>query len=98
VSLFAILLLLLFVAAQGAVIYETARVVLHLLKLSQRPAKIAAMLASYVLWIAFTIGIYAVMGGDGGLMDGFGLVLVLCCTALISSFAYLLFWTMREAA
>jgi len=98
VGLFAILLLLLFVVAQGAVIFGTAKVGLRLLKFSRRPAKITAMLASYVLWIVFTIGIYAAMGGDGGLMDGFGLVLVLCCTYLISSFAYLLFWTNRDAA
>jgi hypothetical protein len=51
------------------------------------------MAVSYVAWITLTISGYALLGGDGGLMDGFGMVLVLCFTALVSTFIYLVIWT-----
>lgn len=51
------------------------------------------MAMSYLGWVVFTIGGFGLLGG-GGLMEGFGLVLFLCFTALISSFAYWLGWTL----
>lgn len=50
------------------------------------------MTGSYLSWIAFTIGAYLLLGGEGGLMDGFLLVLYLCFTAMISSLVFLIGW------
>lgn len=84
--------ILVFMAAQGAVIFLTARWVLQSLRLSHWAWKIAAMMISTIAWIAFTITTYILLGGDAGLMDGFGFVLILCFMAMISAFVYLLFW------
>ena len=97
-SVVGIFLLMLFVIVQGAVVFGTAYLSLRLLKVSRRSAKIAAMVTSYTLWVAITISGYTVLDGDGGLMDGFGLVLSLCFTALVSSFIYLVVWTTRGRA
>lgn len=83
---------LLFVVAQGAAIFTTAYLALSALKIFDRYAKICAMFLSYAVWIAGTIIGYAMIGGEGGLMDGFGLVLFLCFTALVSSALYLAAW------
>jgi hypothetical protein len=56
------------------------------------------MAVSYAGWVAATIVGYALIGGDGGLMDGFGMVLFLCFTALISSLVYLLLWAFWPTA
>ena len=88
-----IALVVLLAAAQGAAIFATAYLGLRLLKASRKLAKAAAMTVSYAGWVAFTIIGYALLGGDGGLMDGFGLVLVLCFTAMVSSFVYLVAWS-----
>lgn len=87
--------LLLFAAVQGAVVFATAFVANRIVGADTRAAKAVTMTASYVGWVAITIGGYAALGGDGGLMDGFGFVLVLCFTALISSGGYLIAWTSR---
>ena len=84
--------ILVFMAAQGAVIFLTARWALQSLRLSHWAWKIAAMIVSAIAWIAFTITTYILLGGEGGLMDGFGFVLILCFMATISAFVYLLFW------
>ncbi|WP_257543567.1 hypothetical protein [Sphingopyxis sp. DBS4] len=93
-----VLLLLLFPIAQGAVIFGTAYLWLRMLETSSRSAKASAMAVSYAVWIAVTIGGYTMLGGEGGLMDGFGLVLILCFTALLSSFVYLVLWTRHRHA
>jgi hypothetical protein len=87
-----ILLLLGFVAAQGAAVFATAYFMLRVLRSANWLAKFAAMTLSYFAWIAFTVWGYFVTGGDGSFMKGFSLVLMLCCTALASSLAYLLLW------
>ncbi|HKQ44747.1 MAG TPA: hypothetical protein VJS47_05070 [Rhizomicrobium sp.] len=89
--------LLLFMAIQGAVVFATARWSLRFLKVSHWFGKITAMSISYTAWIVFTIAGYTVLGGEGGLMDGFGLVLFLCFTAMISSFVYLVAWILRAS-
>jgi hypothetical protein len=94
-SLLGVLFLLAFMAAQGGVIFATAYLVLRLLKTSHWMAKGAAMIASYVLWSVLTISGYFLIGGDGGLMDGFGMILGLCITALFSSIVYLAIWTIK---
>jgi hypothetical protein len=90
-----LLLFGLFVAAQGAVVVSTAGLVLKYVGTSNWLAKVAASAASYVAWMAVTIAGYTILGGDGGLMDGFGLVLSLCFTALLSSLAFLVIWLLR---
>ena len=91
--LLGILFLLMFMAAQGAAVFGTAWLMLRLLKTSNWIAKLFAMAICYVAWCAFTITGYALLGGEGGLMDGFGMILGLCILALISSFVFLVAWT-----
>jgi len=98
IGVIGILLLFFFVAAQGATIVGSAWLVLRLLHTSRRGAKMAAVAASYAAWTGFTVTGYAMLGGDGGLMDGFGLVLLLCLTALVSSFIFLVIWVLRGDA
>lgn len=86
------LLLGAFIAAQGAVIFGTAYVGSKMIRRSSRSAKAWSMLISWFAWVAFTIIGYGMLGGDGGLMDGFGLLLTLCFTALASTFIFLMAW------
>jgi hypothetical protein len=85
-------LALLFIIAQGAAVFGTAWIGTRLIGTSSRLAKAAAMALSYVGWAAFTLAAYACFGGDAGFFDGFGLILFLCFTALISSLVYGLAW------
>jgi hypothetical protein len=87
-----LLLLLGFGAAQGAAIFATAFIALRLMGRDYRVARLPAMLLSYAGWVAVTIVGYGLLGGEGGLMDGFGLLLMLCFTALISTFVYTAVW------
>lgn len=86
------ILFLVFVAAQGAAIVGTA--LLLSWKLGQRGwlAKIGLTAASYLGWVAFTLLGYTMLGGEGGFMDGMGLMLSLCSFALVSSTIYLVVW------
>lgn len=81
-----------FFAAQGGAVFATACWGLHRLGTDHWLAKVAAMAVSYAGWIIFTFIVYALIGGEGGYMDGFALLLSLCWTALVSSFLYLLAW------
>jgi hypothetical protein len=87
-----VLALLAFVVAQGAAIFSTAFVALRMLRLRHWLANAPAMCVSYIAWIAFTIAGYSYTGGDGSFMKGFTVVILLCCTAAISSFLYLIAW------
>ena len=87
-----LILLLLFVVVQGGAVFITAYLALIMLKRTSPLAKLLAMTVSYLGWVTFTIGGYVLLGGDGGLMDGFGMILMLCSSAFISSFVYLLVW------
>ena len=82
----------LFIAAQGAVIFATALAALRILRADVRLARLPAMVVSYGAWIVATITGYGLLGGEGGLMDGFGLVIMLCFTALISTLIYTVLW------
>jgi hypothetical protein len=82
-----------FMVAQGAAVFGTAFLGLRVLKSSHWLAKAAAISLSYAAWVAFTITGYALLGGRGGLMTGFGFVLFLCFTALISSAGFWFVWT-----
>jgi hypothetical protein len=79
-------------AAQGGVVFATAWLALWLMKRRSIVAKVLAMAVSWAAWIAFTLAAYILPGGSGGLMEGFGLVLVLCVTATVSTVAYLAVW------
>jgi hypothetical protein len=92
VSMLFSLLALGFVAAQGAVIFVTAWLVLRSAGTRHFAAKIGIMILSWGAWCFATIFGYGLLGGEGGLMDGFGLVLSLCASALASSCLYLLAW------
>ncbi len=83
-----------FVLAQGAAVFSTAFLALRILGNSHPLAKVVAMGFSYLAWSGCTVAGYALSGGDGGLMDGFGLVLLLCFTALLSSVFYCLIWAL----
>ena len=86
------IVLISFVAAQGAVVFATAYVGLNVVRKSGWPAKIAAMAISYVAWISLTVGGYGLLGGDGGMMDGLLALLAVCLTATVSSTASTLAW------
>jgi hypothetical protein len=82
-----------FAVAQGAAVFGTAYLGLRILRTSHWFGKAVAISVSYAAWVALTITGYALLRGDFGLMDGFGFVLFLCFTALISSAGYWLAWT-----
>lgn len=85
-------LIALVVAAQGAVIFATALLALHLLKTRHPAAKILAMALSWFVWVMITCTGYFATGGDGSFMKGFAIVLLLCVTAAGASLAYLAGW------
>jgi hypothetical protein len=100
-NVISVVLIVLFMFVQGAAVFATAKYGLRLMRTSSRLAKVAAMAISYVGWLAFTIAGYVLIGGEGGLMDGSGLLLFLGLTALISSILYglvWLFWPQSRAA
>jgi hypothetical protein len=78
--------------AQGGVVLATARFARQRAGGNRWWSKVAAMIASYLGWTAFTIGGYILLGGGGGLMEGMGLILFLCFTAMIASVIYLAIW------
>lgn len=80
------------IAAQGAVVFATACLGLRVAKWSGRPGKIAAMAISLGVWLVITTTGYGLLGGEGGLTDGFAVLLALCFTATISSAIYTLIW------
>ena len=87
-----LMLVLLFAAAQGGVVVVTAFALSDLFGPRTALTKIASVCLSYAGWVGVTIGGYALLVGEGGLMDGFGLLLFLCFTALVSSALYLVGW------
>lgn len=86
------LLALAIACVQGLVIFGSAYAVWHWRDISNGWLKPPLMFLSWLAWCLLTIGGYAMLGGDGGLMDGFGLILVLCITALLGSLIFLLGW------
>lgn len=86
---------MIFAAVQGAVVFITAFASRRIIGTDTRSSRVVAMVLSYIGWVVITIGGYSAIGGDGGLMDGFGFVLALCFTALISSVAYTVAWLAR---
>lgn len=93
-SVFLLLALILFAALQGAVIFVTARFGLRLMRSSRWFEKVIAMMLSYFGWTILTLAGYMLLGGEGGLLDGFGFVLILCLTALVSSSVYSAIWVL----
>ena len=91
-SLIGVAIIALFMAAQGGAIFATAFAARRLLRATGPGSKVGAMTASWAFWIALTIGGYAALGGDGGLMDGFGMLLTLCFLSIFSSAAYAAIW------
>ncbi len=91
-------LMLGFVAAQGGVVFLTAWLFRRSVRVTSWWSKPIFMMLAYCAWIMTTVFGYFLMGGEGGLMDGFGMVLGLCFSALISSIAYGLAWLVYPLA
>lgn len=79
-------------SVQGLVVFGSAYAMWRWRNFSNGLIKAPLMLVSWLAWSILTIAGYAALGGDGGLMDGFGLVLILCITALLGSLLFLLGW------
>jgi hypothetical protein len=90
--LIGILLVLGFAAAQGVVVFVTAWLALKFFKLQSNWWKPTLMAISWIFWITFTLVGYFALGGEGGFMDGMGMVLMLCMTCLVSTFVYTIVW------
>lgn len=84
--------MLLFALAQGGVVLVTAFALSDLFGPRNALTKIASVCLSYAGWVCVTVGGYLLLGGGGGLMEGFGLLMFLCFTALVSSGLYLAGW------
>ncbi|MBB4615523.1 hypothetical protein [Novosphingobium taihuense] len=87
-------MLILIASVQGLVVFGSAYALWHWRGFSNVWLKAPLMLMSWLGWCILTIAGYAALGGDGGLMDGFGLVLILCITALLGSLLFLLGWVL----
>ena len=94
---FVVIALILFdLAMQGAIIFVTA----YLLRKSARKraslSKGRAILFSFCFW-AFVMASLVVFDSDMGWLDGLGVVLVTCLTALAGVAVYLWFWQWYHA-
>lgn len=85
-------LLLLICGMQGLVVFATARAIWRKAGLRNGWLKPPLIAGSWLAWCTATAAAYFAAGGEGGLMDGFGLLLVLFATALAGSLAFLLGW------
>jgi len=81
-----------FMAAQGGAIFATAFLSALLLRTNTAPSKILQMGLSWLGWVVLTIGGYMLLGGEGGLMDGFGLILMLCSMSVIPTTICTVVW------
>lgn len=86
------MILIVIASVQGLVVFGSSYAMWHWRNFSNGWIKAPLMLLSWLAWSILTIAGYAALGGDGGLMDGFGLVLILCITALLGSLLFLLGW------
>ena len=91
-------LFIIFGTLQGLVVFLTAFLARRLLRKSGWLSKILSMTAACVFWIVGTLAAYVLLGGDGGLMDGFGLLLVLFFNCCIASAIVLAIWLTRPDA
>lgn len=87
-----------FMAAQGAAIFTTAFLTARLLRTDTALSKILQMVLSWLAWVVLTIGGYTLFGGEGGLMDGFGLILMLCSISVIPTAIFTVFWVIWPKA
>lgn len=85
-------ILIVIASVQGLVVFGSAYALWNWRNFSNGWLKAPLILLSWLAWCILTIAGYAALGGDGGLMDGFGLVLILCITALLGSLLFLLGW------
>lgn len=89
-------LLIAFSALQGAAVFLIAFLACRILGKTDRLSNLLSMSVSWLLWITLTIGGYRLLGGSGAIMEGFGLIMVLCLFATLSSLAYLFLWISRK--
>ncbi|MFN3456040.1 MAG: hypothetical protein ACK4Z8_00515 [Novosphingobium sp.] len=88
------LIVLAVACVQGLVIFGSAYAIWNWRNFRNGWLKAPLVILSWLAWCALTIAGYAALGGDGGLMDGFGLVLFLCITALLGSLIFLVGWVL----
>lgn len=88
----ALLFALPLLALQGLVIFVTAWAAMRWLKLVNPWWKPLFIAISWLTWCVGTITVFHLTGGGGGLMDGMGMMLMLCATAFVSALAYAVGW------
>jgi hypothetical protein len=87
-----------FMAAQGIAIFATAFLASRVLRIRNTVlSRLILMAMSWITWIIFTIGVYAMLGGEGGFMDGFGLVWMLCLMSTIPTTVFATIWALWPA-
>jgi len=84
-------------AAQGAVVFGTAWLAARIFRWTSSVAKLGAVAASYVLWAGFPMFAYFQIGGDGGLMDGFGMILAVAAIGFVGSVGFAILWVVMSA-
>jgi hypothetical protein len=88
-----------FMAAQGIAIFATAFLASRVLRTGNSVlSRLVLMAMSWIAWIVFTIAGYTMLGGEGGFMDGFGLVWMLCLMSTIPTTVLAAIWAFRLAA
>lgn len=93
-----LLMLIPFMALQGIATFATAFLASRVLRIGNTVlSRLMLMTMSWIAWIVFTIGGYAMLGGEGGFMDGFGLVWVLCLMSTIPTTVFATIWALRPA-
>jgi hypothetical protein len=84
---------IIFLAAQGGVIFLTALLVSDLFDVESNFGKLGCMAISYIAWVAFTWGLFAIiLKPDVWLLPAMGAL-----TAIASSFVYLMIWLVLSA-
>ena len=98
--IFGLLLIVFFVAMaglQGGIVFGTARWAMDALHWDSSAAKLGLIALAYLLWAGVPVYAYSAMGGDGGLFDGFGLVLGVAFTGLVGSIGWAIFWVLNPS-
>lgn len=87
-----------FMMAQGIAIFATAFLASRVLRIGNAvPSRLVLMAMSWIAWIIFTIGGYTMLGGEGGFMDGLGLVWMLCLMSTIPAVVFATIWALWPA-
>lgn len=91
-----LLIALLLAAGQGAAVWGTAVLLRNLLQLTGRWHRAPVMLGTWLAWFVAAIILYTLAGGEGGLMDGFGMLLMLAALSLAGTLGWTVVWLAME--